>query len=127
MTMRVQFRVASGLMFAAALAALATLLYACLAHAQPASAPASQPVIASGAWVWLSGHWVEVVGVVINLLSTIATGLSDYPAETPAGASKLKKVVRVLRIIIACLGWAQFKNSPGSLKVLGAPPAAPKA
>jgi hypothetical protein len=122
MSMHARLRVSAFLAMTVAVVGL-VLLWTFTAHGQAASQPATQPAVVGGSWAWLGAHWVELVGLAINLLSTIATGLSEYPAETPAGASKLQKAVRVVRLVVACLGWAQFKNSPGSLKLLGAPAA----
>jgi formate-dependent nitrite reductase membrane component NrfD len=122
MSMHARLRVSALLAMTVAVVDL-VLLWTFTAHGQAASQPASQPAVVGGFWAWVSANGVALVGLLINLLSTIATGLSDYPAETPAGASKLQKAVRIIRLVVACLGWAQFKNSPGSLKLLGAPAA----
>jgi len=92
----------------------------------PASQPAPvviAPVAAKWGWAWFLANSGWLLPLVITLLSSVATGLSDYPTETPAGASRLKKAVRVLRLVVACVGVVQFRNAPGSLKSLLVPPA----
>jgi hypothetical protein len=81
---------------------------------------ASQPVViapvaASGGWAWFCANSGWIVPLAISVLSSVATGLSDYP--------KAGGLVRVLRIVVACLGVVQFRNAPGSLKAPLAPPA----
>jgi hypothetical protein len=95
-------------------------------------APASQPppvviapVAASGGWAWFLANAGWLLPLVITLLSSVSTGLSDYPAETPAGASRLKRAARVLRVVAGCLSVVQFRNAPGSLKSLLVPPSKP--
>lgn len=81
---------------------------------------ASQPVViapvaASGGWAWFCANSQWLVPLAITLLSSLATGLSDYP--------KAGGVVRVLRIVVGCLGLVQFRNAPGSIKPPFVPPA----
>jgi hypothetical protein len=81
---------------------------------------ASQPVViapvaASGGWAWFCANSGWLVPLAITVLSSIATGLSDYP--------KAGGVVRGLRIAVALLGMVQFRNAPGSIKPPLVPPA----
>ena len=92
------------------------ILTARAALGQPASQPVIvAPVAASGAWAWFLANSGWLVPLAISVLSSIATGLSDYPRATG--------VARALRIAVACLGVVQFRNAPGSLKAPFAPPA----
>lgn len=86
---------------------------ATMAHAQSASQPASVPV---GGWLAANASWL--VPLVIALLSSLITGLTEYP--------KAGGFVKVLRIVLACLSVVSFKNSPGSLKAPLALPEPPK-
>jgi hypothetical protein len=92
-----------------------------MASFPPDGGPASQPAVviapvaAAGAWAWFLANAGWLVPLAISLLSSVATGLSDYPN---AGG-----VVRVLRVVVACLGVVQFRNAPGTLKAPLAPPA----
>jgi len=91
---------------------------AATAHGQPASQPVVvAPVAASGAWNWIVANAGWLVPLAVSFLSSLATGLSDYP--------KAEGLVKVIRVVVACLGVVQFKNSPGSLKAPLAPPAKP--
>lgn len=85
------------------------------AVAAPASQPVAAAVAAPGVWPWLVANSPWLVPLVIAVLSTLATGLSEYP--------KAGKVVRFLRLAVSVLSLATFKNSPGSLK----PPFVPSA
>jgi cytosine/uracil/thiamine/allantoin permease len=86
------------------------------AHGQPASQPiVVAPVAAAGAWAWFVANAGWLVPLAVSFLSSLATGLSDYPKA--AGAAK------VIRVAVACLGVVQFRNAPGSLKAPLAPPA----
>ena len=83
-------------------------------------APSSQPVVvapvaATGGWAWFCANSGWIVPLAITFLSSLATGLSDYP--------KAGGVVRVLRIVVGCLGVVQFRDAPGSLKAPLVPPA----
>jgi hypothetical protein len=73
------------------------------------------PVAASGAWAWFVANAGWLVPLAVSFLSSLATGLSDYP--------KAAGVAKVIRVAVACLGVVQFKNAPGSLKAPLAPPA----
>lgn len=123
-----QLRIGALVVGGLVVAFFATSFYAITALAQ--GAPASQPVVvapvsASGGWAWFLANSQWIIGLAVAILSTLATGLSDYPTETPAGASRLQKVVRCIRIAVALLGVVQFRNAPGSLKAPLAPPAKP--
>jgi len=101
---------------------LAVFLLALAAHGQPATQPASQPIIvapvaAAGFWPWLQANGGWVVPLVVVLLSSLATGLSEYPRA--AGA------VKVMRMLAAAFSVVQFKNGRGTLKIPCAPPALP--
>ena len=88
------------------------------AYAQSASQPVVvAPVAASGGWAWFLANSGWIVPLAISLLSSIATGLSDYP--------KAGGVVRGLRIAVAVLGVVQFRDGKGSIKAPLAPPAKP--
>jgi hypothetical protein len=78
--------------------------------------PASQP--SSGLWLWIKANATWLVPAIINILSTVATGLSQYP--------KAKGIASGVRIVISALSWVPFYDSKGSLKVLGMPSAAPE-
>ena len=94
----------------------AVLLAARAASGQPASQPVIvAPVAAGGTWPWFVANSGWVVPLAISFLSSLATGLSDYPQA--AG------FVKALRVAIACLGVVQFRNAPGSLKAPFTPPA----
>jgi hypothetical protein len=91
---------------------------AAVAHGQ--GAPASQPIVipvSLGFWPWLAANSSWVVPLVILLLSSVVTGLSDYP--------KAEGAVKVLRILLSGLSLVQFKDGKGSLKLPGTPPAPP--
>jgi hypothetical protein len=103
----------------AAFAALSLAAVSALAQGVDGGA-ASQPVViapvaAAGAWAWFLANAGWVLPLAVSLLSSVATGLSDYP--------KAGGVVRVLRVVVACLGVVQFRNAPGTLKAPLAPPA----
>lgn len=92
----------------------------CAVSAWAQSGPTSQPIIvapvaASGGWAWFLANASWLVPLAITVLSSVATGLSDYP--------KAGGVVRGIRVAIAVLGVVQFRNAPGSIKPPLAPPA----
>lgn len=104
------------------------IVLASAAASQPAiaaSQPAVVPLPNAGFLGWLGANASWLIPLLITLLSSLATGLGDYPTTTEQGASRLKKVVRVLRVVAGCLSLVQFRNSPGSLKAPLAPPAKP--
>lgn len=101
------------------------LLDSLTAHSQGAAAsqPASQPAIVSGgAWAWIKANAWWLVPLTINVLSSIATALKDYP--------KAGGFTKVLWTIIALLGNVEFKDGkrPGLVfKAPFMPPAPPPA
>ena len=98
--------------------AFAVLALATAAHGQPASQPVVvAPVAANGGWAWFLANSGWLVPLAVSLLSSVATGLSDYP--------KAGGVARVLRVMAGCLSLVQFRNAPGSLKVPLTPPSKP--
>jgi hypothetical protein len=100
----------------AAFAVMSLATVSALAQAVPASQPiVVAPVAASGAWAWFVANAGWLVPLAVSFLSSLATGLSDYP--------KAEGFVKVIRVAVACLGVVQFRNAPGSLKAPLAPPA----
>lgn len=94
---------------------MAIVLATRVALGQPASQPVVvAPVAAGGAWAWFVANSGWLVPLAISVLSSLATGLSDYP--------KANGFVKVLRIVVAALGVCQFKNAPGTLKAPFTPP-----
>ena len=84
-----------------------TLLVVTAAWAQGAAA--SQPATtAPSLWGWIVANPTKSIAALVVLLATLATGLSNYP--------KAEGVVKVLRLIVACLSAVPFSNSPGSLR-----------
>lgn len=111
----------------AAWAVMVVLFWQGLAHGQAASQPA---VVAGGFWTWVRDYW-WLMPLAINLLSSIATALKNYP--------KAEGVAKVLWLIVAFLGNVEFKDgkrpgfvlkTPCTLPALppnGVKPAAPAA
>lgn len=100
------------------IAFIATLILGAVAQGQSA-APASQPiVIPLGFWPWFAANSSWLVPLLVMLLSSLITGLSEYP--------KAGGAVKVLRVLLAGLSLVQFKDGKGSLKLPGAPPATPE-
>jgi hypothetical protein len=84
-------------------------LWAGIAHGQTgaASQPASQPVVvaaaaSAGGKAWLLANLWWLVPLAINVLSSVATALKNYP--------KADGVAKVLWIIVAMLGNVEFKD-----------------
>ena len=82
-----------------------------------AAAPASQPVAATTAWQWFLANSSWLVPLIVMLMSSLATGLGDYP--------KAGGVVKALRLLVSALSLVQFKDGKGSLKLPMVPPALP--
>ena len=118
MTMQRQFKTAGALLLSVAVLGFVTL-FAWVAHGLPASQPASLPavVISAGLWPWLTTNAGWLIPVIVWFLSSLCTGLSDYP--------KAGGVVKVLRLLMAGVSVVQFRNAPGSLKLPAMPPSAP--
>jgi hypothetical protein len=93
----------------AAWAVMVVLFWQGLAHGQAASQPA---VVAGGFWTWVRDYW-WLMPLAINLLSSIATALKNYP--------KAEGVAKVLWLIVAFLGNVEFKDGKRPGFVLKAP------
>ena len=105
-------------------AVMVFFIWAGIAHGQATSQPAPQPAVAAagGAWVWIKGNLWWLVPLTINLLSSVATALKNYPKAD--GAAK------VIWTIVAFLGNVEFKDGKRPGFVLKTPltqPALPPA
>jgi hypothetical protein len=96
---------------------LSCLFLLCGASVAWAAAPSSQPVATVTAWQWFLANSSWLVPLIVMLLSSVATGLGDYP--------KAGGVVKVLRLLVSGLSLVQFKDGKGSLKLPMVPPALP--
>jgi len=102
----------------AAWAVMVVLFWQGLAHGQAASQPA---VVAGGFWTWVRDYW-WLMPLAINLLSSIATALKNYP--------KAEGAAKVIWTIVAFLGNVEFKDGKRPGFVLKSPltqPALPPA
>jgi hypothetical protein len=77
----------------------------------------SEEEIMNSVVAWLKDNYVWLVPVVVAVMSSLATGLSEYP--------KASGVVKVLKLILGVISAVQFKDSPGSLKLPGFPAKTP--
>lgn len=80
-------------------AAMVALFWKSVAHGQTA---ASQPAAPGGTVVWIKANLWWLVPLAINLLSSIATALKNYP--------KADGVAKVIWLIVAFLGNVEFKD-----------------
>jgi hypothetical protein len=80
-------------------AAMIVLFWKSVAQGQAASQPAAA---AGGSWVWIKANLWWLVPLGINLLSSIATALKNYP--------KADGVAKVIWLIVAFLGNVEFKD-----------------
>jgi hypothetical protein len=58
---------------------------------------------------WLAQNWPMILTLLLLLLPTLITGLTQYPQA--AGA------VKVLQVVLGLLSVVPHANSPGSLKL----------
>ena len=79
-------------------AAMVVLFWKSVAHGQAAS----QPAAAGGSWIWIKGNLWWLVPLAINVLSSIATALKNYP--------KADGVAKVIWLVVAFLGNVEFKD-----------------
>jgi hypothetical protein len=94
--------------------AMIVLFWKSVAQGQAASQPASQPaVVASAGWAWVKANLWWLLPLGINLLSSIATALKNYP--------KADGVAKVIWLIVAFLGNVEFKDGKRPGFVLKAP------
>jgi hypothetical protein len=91
-------------------AAMVVLFWKSVAHGQAASQPVS---VGGGGWVWIKANLWWIVPLGINLLSSIATALKNYP--------KADGVAKVIWLIVAFLGNVEFKDGKRPGFVLKAP------
>jgi hypothetical protein len=73
---------------------------------------------------WLAANLAWLIPLTVSLLSTLITGLSDFP-EAKVEGSKFSRFVRVLRVIVSLFSVVQFRNSAGSLKMVLESPSSP--